>query len=87
MMKNGTRRAVIRTAGRVLRSEGGRMALSLGLWFAGGFCLAAASLERSFQPVSLALVCASRGGWRAVAAALGGALGYLWFWGDHRIVP
>ena len=57
------------------------MALSLGLWFAGGFCLSAASLERSFQPVALALVCASRGGWRAAAAAAGGALGYLWFWG------
>ena len=81
MMKNGTRRAFLRSAGRVLRSEGGRLALGLGLWFAGGFALAAASVEGSFQPVALALVCASQGGWRAAAAAAGGALGYLWFWG------
>ena len=81
MMKNGTRRAFLRSAGRLLRSEGGRLAGSLGLWFAGGFCLAAASIARSFQPLALALVCAGRGGWRAAAAALGGALGYLWFWG------
>ena len=81
MMKNGTRRAFLRSAGRLLRSEGGRLAGSLGLWFAGGFCLAAASIARSFQPLALALVCAGRGGWRAVSAALGGALGYLWFWG------
>ena len=81
MMKNGTRRVFLRSAGRVLRSEGGRLVLGLGLWFAGGFCLAAASIGRSFQPVALALVCASRGGWRAAAAALGGVLGYLWFWG------
>ena len=81
MMKNGTRRAFLRSAGRVLRSEGGRLALGLGLWFAGGFALAAASVEGSFQPVALALVCASQGGWRAAVAAAGGALGYLWFWG------
>ena len=80
MMKNGTRRAVVQRLGRVLRSEGGRLAGSLGLWFAGGFSLAAASIARSFQPLAFALVCASRGGWRAVAAALGGALGYLGFW-------
>ena len=81
MMKNGTRRAFFRSAGRVLRSEGGRLALGLGLWFAGGFALAAASVEGSFQPVALALVCASQGGWRAAVAAAGGALGYLWCWG------
>ena len=57
------------------------MAGGMGLWFAGGFCLAAASVSRSFQPVALGLLCASRGGWRSAAAALGGALGYLWFWG------
>ena len=45
MMKNGTRRAFFRSAGRVLRSEGGRLVLGLGLWFAGGFGLAAASVE------------------------------------------
>ena len=71
----------MRSAGRVLRSERMHLAGSLGLWFAGGFCLSAASVGRSFQPLALALVCAGRGGWRAVAAALGGVLGYLWFWG------
>ena len=81
MMKNGTRRVFFRSAGRILRSEAARQAGTAGLWFAGGFCLAAASVERSFQPLALALVCACRGGWRAAAAALGGALGYLWFWG------
>ena len=81
MMKSGTRRAWMRAAVRMLRSQGGRLALSLGLWFSGGFCLAAASIGRNFQPLATALVCASRGGWQSVAAALGGALGYLWFWG------
>ena len=81
MMKNGTRRVFFRSAGRILRSEAARRVGTAGLWFAGGFCLAAASVERSFQPLAPALVCACRGGWRAAAAALGGALGYLWFWG------
>ena len=81
MMKNGTRRAVFRSFGRVLRSRGVQRLGTAGLWFAGGFSLAAAAVERSFQPLALALVCAGRGGWRSAAAALGGALGYLWFWG------
>ena len=81
MMKNGTRRVFFRSAGRILRSKAARRVGTSGLWFAGGFCLAAASVERSFQPLAPALVCACRGGWRAAAAALGGALGYLWFWG------
>ena len=81
MMKDGTRRAFLRSAGRVLRSQRMRLLGTAGLWFAGGFCLAAASVERSFQPLAMSLVCGCRGGWRAAAAALGGALGYLWFWG------
>ena len=85
MMKNGMRRAVFLRLGRGLRSERGRLAGSIGLWFAGGFCLAAASVEGRFQPLALALVCASRGGWRAASAALGGALGYLWFWGAGAV--
>ena len=81
MMKNGTKTVLVRRVGRLLSSEPGRRAAVLGGWFAGGFCMAAASLERSFQPLALGLVCACRGGWSAVAAACGGSLGYLWFWG------
>ena len=81
MMKNGTRAAYLRTVRRVLRSEPGRRAAESALWFAGGFALSAASVEGRFQPLALGLVCASRGGLGGLAAALGGALGYLWFWG------
>ena len=81
MMKNGTRAALLRTARRFVRSESGRRGASLAGWFTGGFVLAAASLERSFQPLALGLLCAGRGGWNGVAAAVGGSLGYLWFWG------
>ena len=81
MMKHMTSTALRRRVGRLLASRPGRIAGTALGWFAGGFCLAAASVGRSFQPLALALVCASRGGWRAAAAALGGVLGYLWFWG------
>ncbi|MBR7179077.1 MAG: SpoIIE family protein phosphatase [Oscillospiraceae bacterium] len=81
MMKNGTQAAFLRTARRVLRSEAGRAAAGAALWFAGGFALSAASVGGRFQPLALGLVCAGRGGLSAVAAALGGALGYLRFWG------
>ena len=57
------------------------MAARLALWFGGGFVLAAAGVERSFQPLALGLLCAGPGGWSALASALGAALGYLWFWG------
>lgn len=46
-----------------------------------GFCLSAASLSNSILPLSLAMTCAC-GGWSAVLAAGGGALGYLYFWGQ-----
>ncbi len=81
MMKNGTRAMVVRTVRRVTRSEPGRRAAMMGLWAVGGFVLAAASVERSFQPLALGLLCAGPGGWTAAAAAVGAALGYLWFWG------
>lgn len=76
-----TKLALRRRMGQLVTSPVGRRAATAAGWFAGGFFLAAASVERSFQPVALGLVCAGRGGWRAVAAAVGGALGYLWFWG------
>ena len=81
MMKNGTKMAVLRAVGTVVRSGPGRRAAVLGLWFGGGCLLAAAAVEGRFQPLALGLLCAGTGGWNAVAAALGAALGYLWFWG------
>ena len=81
MMKNGTKTVFFRRLGKLMASTYARFAAQGAAWFGGGFLLAAASVERSFQPLALGLVCACRGGWRALAAALGGALGYLWFWG------
>ena len=72
---------VMRAARTVARSGPGRRAAALGLWCGGGFLLAAAAVEGRFQPLALGLLCAGTGGWSAVAAALGAALGYLWFWG------
>ena len=81
MMKNVTKTVLVRRLGSILASQPGRRVLVPGLWFLGGWCMAAASLERSFQPLALGLLCACRGGWNAALAACGGSLGYLWFWG------
>ena len=81
MMKNGTKTMVLRTVRRVSRWPRVRRGAVLGLWAGGGFLLAAASVEGSFQPLALGLLCAGPGGWTAPAAALGAAAGYLWFWG------
>ena len=81
MMKNGTRTELLRVAGRVMRSGPARRAARLGIWFAGSFALAAGSIDGCFQPLALGLLCAGRGGAGAAAAALGGTMGYLWFWG------
>ena len=81
MMKNGTKMAVLRAVRTVARSGPGRRAAGLGLWVGGGCLLAAAAVEGRFQPLALGLLCAGTGGWNAVAAAMGAALGYLWFWG------
>ena len=85
MMKNATKAMVLRTVRQVSRWEPGRRAAVLGGWAAGGFALAAASVERSFQPLALGLLCAGPGGWAAAAAAVGAALGYLWFWGTGAV--
>ena len=81
MMKLGTKAAFLRTVRQAYHSGPGRRAAVLTGWFCAGFSLAAASVERSFQPLALGLLCASRGGLSAAAVALGGAAGYLWFWG------
>ena len=49
--------------------------------FLTGFVLSAASLANIPQPLAMGLVCALSG-WRAAAAAVGGAAGYLTFWGQ-----
>ena len=48
-------------------------------YFIAGFLLSAASLGQRILPLAMALVCAC-GGWSAVLAGLGGALGYRLFW-------
>ena len=81
MMKNGTKMALVRAVEALVRSGPGRRAARLGLWFLGGFALSAAVVEGRFQPLALGLLCAMGGGFSALAAALGAAAGYLWFWG------
>lgn len=49
--------------------------------FSAGFVMSAASLANAPQPFAMGLVCALSG-WPAVVAALGGAVGYLAFWGQ-----
>jgi len=44
-----------------------------------GFLLSAASLGNFAQPLVLGAVCAGQG-WSAILAALGGGIGYLFFW-------
>lgn len=48
--------------------------------FLAGFGLSAASLNNGPLPLSMGLVCACSG-WSAVLVAVGGSLGYLFFWG------
>ena len=81
MMKNGTKTALMRAVQETVRSEPGRRAAVRGLWFAGGFALAAAGVSGYCLPLALGLLCAAPTGWNAAMTALGGALGYLWYWG------
>ena len=81
MMKLGTKKALLRTVHRLMRSGPGRQGAVFAGWFFGGYALAAASVQGQFQSLPLGLLCACRGGPAAIAAALGGALGYLRFWG------
>lgn len=50
-------------------------------YFLAGFGLSAASLDHTAMPLTMGLVCASKG-WSSVLSAAGGALGYLVFWGS-----
>lgn len=49
------------------------------IYFLSGFCLSAASLGNSVQPVAAGFVCACTGGVGALSA-LGASVGYLLFW-------
>lgn len=53
------------------------------LWVLAGFCCGAASLLGQALPLSICLVWGSSG-WEAVLAAVGGAAGYLLFWGKGQ---
>lgn len=53
-------------------------------WSGSGFLLSAASLAGRPMPVALGLLCALEG-WPAVLLGLGGALGYLVFWGSPGV--
>ncbi len=68
-----------------LRSGPARRAEMLALWFLGGYLLAGAETGGSFQSLAMALVCAGRGGFAALAAAAGGCAGYLRFWGTGAV--
>lgn len=56
-----------------------RTGLRAGAWVLAGFCLSAASLGHTAQPIGMGFVCAL-GGWSAVLACLGGCVGYGVFW-------
>ena len=60
---------------------GFRLGSKLGICFLAGMVLSAASLANVPQTLTLGLVC-TLSGWMAMAAALGGAVGYLLFWGN-----
>ncbi len=50
-----------------------------------GFFLAAASLNRDFQPIVMGFCCAVGSGWQGIAIALAGCAGYLTFWGTQAV--
>ncbi len=61
------------------RVRGGLMAAAYGL---GGFLMAAASVGHSPQPLVLGLLLGAAPGWPVLCLGLGGAAGYLCFWGQ-----
>ena len=73
-------RSLERRLRRWLRDPGVMGALRVLALGAGGFFLSAASLRSSAQPLVMGL-CWAFPGWRGGVAALGGILGYPFFWG------
>lgn len=62
-----------------------RSAVTAGAYVLAGFVLAAASLAQRCMPLAAAVVC-GLGGWQAALAALGGAVGYMVYWGEAGIM-
>ena len=58
-----------------------RQGAKIGGFFLAGLILSGASLAHSPLPLTMGLLCVLAG-WRALAAAAGGALGYVLFWGQ-----
>jgi hypothetical protein len=69
---------------KLAANETVREGARVGRYFFSGLLLSAASLGRSCQPIAMGLVCALSG-WQAAVAAMGGAAGYLLFWGNTGI--
>lgn len=69
---------------RWLRDPLTHQAMKLAAHALTGFCLSAASIEQQCMPLVMGFLWACRG-WRAVLAALGGALGYWAFWGSSGL--
>ena len=65
---------------KVLAYPVARMGAKVGICFLVGMFLSGGALGGDYQSFPLALVCALSG-WPAAAVALGGAAGYLLFWG------
>ena len=78
MMGNGeTAQALRRHLGKTVEKTGLRQLSAL----AAGLVLAAGALAGSYQPLALGMLCAMEPGLPAILAAVGGAAGYLLFWG------
>lgn len=73
---------VISTYASKLRQALLRWDWRLGVGFLAGFFLSAAALLGRSMPLSLGLLLAAPPGWQALAVALGGAVGYSFFWKD-----
>lgn len=78
---NGLRRWK-RRCRKVLSDPWVRVPLELAGSFLGGFCLSAASLGNLPQPLCLAVLCAGLPGWLPLPFAIGGSLGYWYFWAE-----
>ena len=73
---------VISTYALKLREALRRWDWRLGVGFLAGFFLSAAALLGRAMPLALGLLLAAPPGWYALAIALGGAVGYSFFWKD-----
>lgn len=67
---------------KTLRLPRVRQSLEIVASFLAGLCLSAASLDNCLQPLPLAVLCAGLPGWLPLPFALGGSLGYGYFWGE-----